>query len=256
MVCHRIALLLLASLVASTTPSAEPALEVDLEVEFAESPTFDFAGGAPPDLAATPFTVDEKARIVEVVVDVEARAREILADLPPRIRVVVARVDRDLSRVGGVSGRADAPGEVLIEISRRLLGSPAAADGLRNALFHELHHQARGWTIRDNRFGPGIGVAAVNEGLAEVFAEEQTGRVLAANEYPDDVDEWAREVLALPNDADYVEWMFAHPDGREAIGYRTGRYLVHRAVANSGRTVLELSELAPAEIIELARLDP
>ncbi|PAP75060.1 DUF2268 domain-containing putative Zn-dependent protease [Rubrivirga marina] len=252
MVCHRVALLLFASLVASRAPSAEPGLEV----EFAESPTFDFAGSAPPDLAATPFTVDEKARIAEVVVDVEARSRALLADLPRRIRVVVARVDRDLSGVGGVSGRADAPGEVLIEISRRLEGGPAAAAGLRNALFHELHHQARGWTIRENRFGPGIAVAAVNEGLAEVFAEEQTGRVLAANEYPDDVDEWAREILALPNDADYVEWMFAHPDGREAIGYRTGRYLVHRAMANSGKTVLELSELSPQEIIGLAQLNP
>lgn len=252
MVYHRILVVLLATLVASQTPSAGPGLEI----EFAESPTFDFAGGAPPDLAATPFTMDEKARIEEVVVGVEAHARALLSELPPHIRVVVARVDRDLSSVGGVSGRADAPGEVLIEISRQLEGEAAAASGLRNALFHELHHQARGWTIRDNRFGPGIAVAAVNEGLAEVFAEEQTGRVLAANEYPDDVGEWAREILALPSDADYGEWMFAHPDGREAIGYRTGRYLVHRAMANSGNTVLELSQLSPPEIIELAGLDP
>lgn len=248
---HRI-LLLLVTLVASRTLAAQPSLQI----EFADTPAFDFVGTAPPDLAAAPFTMDEKARIAEVAGDVEASARALLHDLPSQIRVVIVRVDRDLSSVGGASGRANAPGELLIEISARLEGGPASAYGLRNALFHELHHLARGWTIRENRFGPGIAVAAVNEGLAEVFAEEQTGRVLAANAYPDDVSEWACEILALPSDADYGAWMFAHPDGRLAIGYRTGRYVVHRAVANSGKTVLELSELSPAEIIELAQIDP
>jgi hypothetical protein len=229
-------------LVLALTPAAPRVLaaQSSLALEFADS---------------SALTTDERSRVAEVVVEVEARARMLLSELPPRVRVTVTRVARDLSTVGGVSGRADAPGELLIEISSGSPGDPASAPGLRNALFHELHHLARGWTIRDNRFGPGIAIAAVNEGLAEVFAETQTGLVLPANEYPENVSEWAREIMALPSDANYGAWMFAHPDGRHAVGYRTGRYIVHRALALSGRTVSELSQLSPAEIIELAQLE-
>ena len=107
-------------------------------------------------------------------------------------------------------------------------------------------------TISGNHFGPGIATAAVNEGLANVFAEQYTGVSFEAEAYPENVDEWVVEILALPTDADYGEWMFEHPDGRQAIGYRTGRYIIHQAMANSGKTILQLSELSPDEILELA----
>jgi len=54
-------------------------------------------------------------------------------------------------------------------------------------------------------------------------------------------------------DADYSTWMMGeHPDGRNSIGYRVGRYIVHQAIANSGKSILELSGLAPNEILRLA----
>jgi len=248
---RRILLFVLASLAAPPTLSAQSGLVV----EFAESADFDFRGAAPPDLADTPFTQDEKNRIVAVIADVEARARALLPGLPEQVRVTVTKVNRDLSSVGGASGRADAPGEVLVELSATLDGGSSAQSlGLHHTLFHEFHHLARGWTIIENRFGPGIATAAVNEGLADVFAEQQTGRVLPANEYPENVREWVLEILLLPPDADYGTWMFEHPDGRRAIGYRTGRYIVHQAMENSGKTILELSEHSPLEILELARI--
>ncbi|MFT7553665.1 MAG: hypothetical protein ACI9BV_004003 [Rhodothermales bacterium] len=43
--------------------------------------------------------------------------------------------------------------------------------------------------------------------------------------------------------------MMEHPDGRTAIGYRVGRYVIHQAAAASGKNVLELSELSPEEIL-------
>ncbi len=200
------------------------------------------------------FTTVDKRHIVDIITESERGVRTFLPTLSSDIQVTVVLVDRDLRGVGGVSGRADAPGKVLVEISTRLDGGIAEAvnTGLSRTVFHEFHHLVRGWTISENQFGPGIGTAAVNEGLADVFAQHYTGVILEEDGYPDEVDAWVAEILALPTDADYGEWMFEHPDGRRAIGYHAGQYIVHQAMASSGKTVLELGELTPAEILSLA----
>ena len=45
---------------------------------------------------------------------------------------------------------------------------------------------------------------------------------------------------------------FQHPDGRLAVGYRTGNYLIRKAMAKSGKDVLELSKHTPDEIYKMA----
>ncbi|MCJ7774872.1 MAG: hypothetical protein MUP08_00640, partial [Desulfobulbaceae bacterium] len=58
---------------------------------------------------------------------------------------------------------------------------------------------------------------------------------------------------ALPLDASYSDWVMGeHPDGRTYIGYRTGNFLVRKAMTESRKTILEISELMPNEIIKLA----
>ena len=168
-----------------------------------------------------------------------------------RIRVLVG--ERDLGALGGVTGQADAPGEVMIAISSTFPGGVAGAmrAGLRSVLLHEFHHLARGWTIRENQFGPGIPTAAVNEGLAAVFADTYSGRLFEGYEYPEDVGDWLDEILELPVDANYNTWMNQHPDGRMAVGYRVGRYVVHQAMERSGQDILELSRLPPGEILAM-----
>ncbi len=51
----------------------------------------------------------------------------------------------------------------------------------------------------------GIAIAAINEGLAVVFAEEYSGHISDANKPPQEViaDSWAKEIMALPKNADY-----------------------------------------------------
>lgn len=198
---------------------------------------------------------DVQQLIVSAATDVGRTVDALLPSLPDSILVSVVTVDRDLSVVGGVTGRAPVPGEVLIELSSTMPGGldEAVRAGLGLALYHEFHHLARGWTIEGNRFGRGIPTAIVNEGLASVFAETYSGASFEAYDYPEEVGAWLDEIVALPVDASYDAWMNQHPDGRIAVGYRVGRYVVHEALRRSGRSIVELSALEPAEILALAK---
>lgn len=112
---------------------------------------------------------------------------------------------------------------------------------------------SRGWAIQDNEFSYEIPNAMVNEGLAVAFTEIYAGNINEVNSYTGMADNWVKEILSLPLDASYSDWVMGeHPDGRTYIGYRTGNFLVRRAMNNSGQSILELSNLMPNEIIKLA----
>ncbi len=202
------------------------------------------------------FTDAQQALIKEVLIQSEHDVRDLLPTLPGEIQIAVEKVDWDLTTVGGVTGRTESnsPPRVSIQISGEFPGGvgQAVKAGLRETAYHELHHLAKGWAIKDNRWEPGIATAAVIEGLAVVFAEEYLGTKFEANHYPAEADAWVREILALPPNANYQHWMFQHPDGRTSIGYRTGNYLVRQAMEHTGSGILELGRLTPGEIIELA----
>lgn len=203
------------------------------------------------------FTEDQKASIREVIYRSDQEVRNLLPHLPSNIKVMVEIVDWDLEVVGGVTGRTErnSPPLVHIQISNKPHGGivDSLKTALRGTIYHEFHHLSRGWAIQDNKFGHGIPNAMVNEGLAVVFAEIYTGSVYEGNAYPDEADTWVEEILALPLHASYSDWVMGeHPDGRTYIGYRTGNFLVRRAMAYSGKNILELSTLRPDELIQLA----
>lgn len=202
---------------------------------------------------------DVSERVVSSIqgkaVAVSDSVEALLVEFDGDIRLNVRIVENDLDAVGGVAGWAARPGEVQLIISAAYPGGIESAidEGLAPVLFHEFHHLWRGWTIEQNRFGPGIPNAVVNEGLAAVFADTYSGVAWERFDYPENVQEWLDEILELPLDADYNTWMNDHPDGRIAVGYRTGRYVVHRAMAQSGLGIVELSALSPEEILALVR---
>lgn len=235
--------LVLSACSAESNKTASADRSVSLQIVFEETGEFKFDNV-------------QKELIRGIVIDSEGEVRELLPKLPAEIEVSIAQIERNIDTVGGVTGRANAPGKILLQLSSAFPGgvSGAAESALALATFHELHHLYRGWTIQDNKFGPGIAIAAVNEGLASVFSEEFTGVYFPESYgYPDNVDQWLEEILALPPDASYSDWVAGvHPDGRDAIGYRVGRYIVHQATANSGQSVLDLGDLTPDEILTLA----
>ena len=202
------------------------------------------------------FTDEQKEQISKVIIESEADIRKLLPTLPEGIQVELEIVDWDIEVVGGVTGRTETnnPPLVLLQLSHVYPGGIDAAitDGLKSTVYHEFHHLSRGWAIKDNKYGPGINIATVNEGLAEVFSETYTGVAFEASSPPEEGDSWMKEILALPTNASYRDWMFEHPDGRRAIGYRTGNYLIRKAMASSGLDILELSSKSPEFLIELA----
>jgi hypothetical protein len=200
------------------------------------------------------FSRAEIARINAITARSSEAVRDLLPDLPDRIHVSIATIDRDLTAVGGVTGMADDPNTVLVFLSTTFDGGIVAAanTGLAAVLYHEFHHLARGWTIKDNKFGPGITTAAVNEGLANVFAEIYTNTAFAGNAYPPQVREWWEEIGRLPVDANYGSWMVQHPDGRQAIGYRAGSFVIRQILSRSDYSIIRLSTMTVDEILILA----
>jgi len=207
---------------------------------------------------STSFTAKQKTLIQETILASEKEIRGLLPTLPDSIEVAVEIVDWNLDVVGGVTGRTDtnSPPFVAIQISEKYPGGVSAAvqTALKHTIFHEFHHLSRGWAIQDNKYGPGISIAAVNEGLAVVFSEVYTNQTMEADSPPEPeiAHQWMLEILDLPVTANYQHWMFEHPDGRMSIGYRTGNYLIRKAMDKSGKNILELSKETPSNILMLA----
>ncbi|NMH87295.1 DUF2268 domain-containing putative Zn-dependent protease [Flavivirga algicola] len=203
------------------------------------------------------FTESQKIFIRELINKSGEEVRNVLPNLPDSIKVVVESVNWDLDRVGGVTGRTEwnSPPTIAVQLSNSYHGGivDSLELGIRSVVFHEFHHLARGWAIYDNKFGYGIPNAMVNEGLAVVFAEIQTGYICDENSFTNETDSWVKEILDLPLDASYNKWVMGeHPDGRTSIGYRAGNYLIRKAMKKSGKSIIELSALKPNEIISLA----
>ena len=75
--------------------------------------------------------------------------------------------------------------------------------------------------------------------------------MFAGNAYPDNVCQWWKEITSLPITASYSDWMIQHPDGRQAIGYKAGSFIVRKAMADSDNSIVELSDMSVEEILAL-----
>jgi uncharacterized protein YjaZ len=198
---------------------------------------------------------DETMQVVQAIATAaEAEVRAALPDLGDDLSLDVSLGSRVIPETGEV-GVSQAPGLVtwIVDPSRPEGVAGIARAVLRFTLFHELHHQVRGWVIEGGEPPASMMDAVVHEGMATAFARDAAGeRDVHWAAYDEDVDDWIAELVSLPVTADYVSWMFEHPDGRRNIGYRAGTAIVDRAMAASGRSAAELVHATTAEVLTLA----
>ena len=147
-----------------------------------------------------------------------------------------------------------APSTVDWTVDATRSGGAAAIIGrqLRATLFHELHHLVRDAHIERRS----VLDATVAEGMATVFERDQAGGRAPWGDYPENVSDWAEELIALPEAEEPRPWLFRHPDGRRWIAYKVGTYLVDRAVAASGKSAAELVLVPTRDVVEMARARP
>jgi uncharacterized protein YjaZ len=200
------------------------------------------------------FTSAERAAVVAVAEGAVAEVRALLPELAPSITVEVSAGSTVIPETGEV-GAAATPEVVrwVVDPARPGGVEQVARTQLRSTLFHELHHAVRGHVFSNRDTPDSFMDSVISEGMASVFERDFAGdREVLWAQYPDDVAAWVDELLALPVDADYGQWMFDHADGRRWVGYRAGAYLVDRAMERSGRTSADLVRTPPSEVLELA----
>lgn len=191
--------------------------------------------------------------IQRIATETVQEVRELLPGLSGDLVLAVAPSRRVIPETGEL-GAAVSPGRIRWRADPGRPGGIAgvAERELRVTLFHELHHQARGWVMRGGPRRTTFMDGPVCEGLASAFERDAAGRRAPWAEYPSDVEAWVHELMALPRTARYAKWMFRHPDGRRWIGYRAGTHIADRAIEASGLSAAQLVNVTTAEILKLA----
>lgn len=122
---------------------------------------------------------------------------------------------------------------------------------LAETTFHELHHAARFNAVDDANT---LIVGAVLEGLATVFEREYSGSKPLWGEYEDDetMRNWFAEIVEAGHDWSKRDGLFfEHTDGRKWIAYKTGTWIIDKALKNSNKSLLDLTPMPTADILRL-----
>ncbi|MGH8397322.1 MAG: DUF2268 domain-containing putative Zn-dependent protease [Gammaproteobacteria bacterium] len=199
------------------------------------------------------FTAETRCVVQEICDRAEIEVRALLPSLPEHIEVA-AQTGKCVIQQTGDMGTAVSPERVvwIVDGSRKGKVVGVAPRHLCPTLFHEFHHLARGWVKSNYNHTPSIIDAAISEGLATAFERDFGGREAPWASYPTDAARWLEELLALPPNANYSDWMFHHPDGRSWIGYRAGTFVTDHAMAASGRSSAELVATSSTELLHMA----
>lgn len=195
------------------------------------------------------FTRAERAAVEEVAERTVPEIRRVLPGLPGTVELRVQTARHVLPETGETGSNAQ-PNVVhwMVDASRPEGIAAIARAQLRATLFHELDHLVRAAAIPNDRR---IRDHAVREGLATAFERDFAGAAAPWGQYPPEVAQWTRELLALPDDAPRETWLFHHPDGRRWVAMRVGTYLVDRVKQVTGKTSAELVRMPTDDVVRL-----
>jgi len=198
------------------------------------------------------FSQAERDTIENIADATIPEVRRFLPTLPADL-ILKVYPGKDVIPETGEGGSIASPNKVFWIVSpQRPEGIVAIAKReLRGTLFHELHHLVRSQTPDSLTLMDRV----VGEGLATLFERDAAGMPAPWGQYPPDVVDWVKELLALPGDASWKQWMSRHPDGRRWIGYKAGTYIAEQASRASGQSAAELANVPTDEVLRLAGFD-
>lgn len=131
-------------------------------------------------------------------------------------------------------------------------GVSKTLESIYQTVFHEVNHAAR---YNTTEFDPSFMNYVVTEGLATAFERDTAKYEPLYGEYEDDdtMQLWLAELKAGDWDKK-EELFFDNPDGRRWIGYKTGTWLVDRALQKSGKSIVELTSMPCNQVVQLAEV--
>ena len=202
------------------------------------------------------FSQPERELIQEVATASEHSVRWLLPQLIDRIELTVKAGSITIPGISMIGATKGKKGRVICTIDPVCVKGTLATvrSQLRPLLFHELNHVMRKQgQSKEALTQRTLLDFVVSEGLATVFERDEEGGHPPWGQYPQEVQEWVEEMIALPANASPQQWMFQHSDGRRWIGYKAGTYLVDRAVEAAGlSSSADLVEAPTVRIFELA----
>jgi uncharacterized protein YjaZ len=196
------------------------------------------------------FSRAERRSIETVAAATAAEVRQLLPALPRQLEIEVQPSKNAIPETGQAAGVRQ-PNIVLWTVDPSRTGGVAATvhRQLRPTLFHEFHHLVRGSTLQATTLMDHV----IAEGMATAFERDFTGAPTPWGEYPVEVSDWVKELMALPPTTGWDHsMMIRHPDERRWVGMRAGTYLVDRAMKASGKSAAELVSMTTEDVIRLA----
>lgn len=121
------------------------------------------------------------------------------------------------------------------------------------SIYHELNHVARWRTVG---YGNNIPETFITEGLAIVFAEKNwvTFKAPWGNYSEQDIKKYLKLIRERSNsEYNHSEWFFGKGKPKW-LGYKVGKFIVEKAIQNSGLAVEKLTKMSAGEILELSKV--
>ena len=158
----------------------------------------------------------------------------------------------------GTGGFAMEPKKIALAFNPEFTGDKEEQMvNFKGSLFHEMYHLVQGFVGNDESLN-GISALenAIYEGAATKFEVLRAGTNPGWSQYPEEIEDWVREIAKVGNEYDYGKWKFYDPEtNRRWILYRSGCYIVDQAILKSGKAIEELAKTPPMEIFEMSGIE-
>lgn len=191
-----------------------------------------------------------KAELKSYIETVAKDVIDVMPDISSNLNIIVLPNLSHVTDEMKVGGSAYAPELMDLTFDPTLpLGLDKFKEYVKDTLYHEMNHTVRYHYEPMSRSSELFWV--VSEGLGVVFERDYGKANHSWKEYVDDktMHEWYEKFKNADSPG------FNRPEGWIGWAYKTGAWLVDRAVKNSGKTVIELTKMPTKEIIQLAEVD-